>query len=54
MQTLRATVVGADPDKDVAVLKIELPAGSKIQFKPVKVGSSSKLKVSFGRIMITH
>jgi S1-C subfamily serine protease len=46
MQTYRATVVGADPDKDVAVLKIELPSDPKLSLSPVKVGTSSSLKVN--------
>ncbi len=37
-----ATLVGADPDSDLAVVKVELPAG---QLVPVTVGDSTSVKV---------
>lgn len=37
-----ATVVGAEPNKDLAVLKIEAPTS---KLKPIKVGKSATLKV---------
>jgi serine protease Do len=37
-----AEVVGTDPDSDLAVLKIDLPAA---QLKPVEVGDSTQVKV---------
>ena len=38
-----ANVVGTDPDSDLAVIKVDLPANNQI--KPVQVGDSSQLKV---------
>jgi len=43
IETFRATVTGADPDKDVAVLAISVDKGSTLT--PIKVGSSNNLKV---------
>lgn len=37
-----ATLVGADPDSDLAVLKVDVPAD---QLQPVQVGNSSAVKV---------
>lgn len=37
-----ATLVGADPDSDLAVLKVEVPAA---QLEPVQMGDSSAVKV---------
>ncbi len=39
---LQATVVGADPYSDIAVIKVDAPA---ILLKPLKLGNSSALKV---------
>eukprot|EP00596_Hydrurales_sp_CCMP1899_P006852 CAMPEP_0119037690 /NCGR_PEP_ID=MMETSP1177-20130426/6187_1 /TAXON_ID=2985 /ORGANISM="Ochromonas sp, Strain CCMP1899" /LENGTH=392 /DNA_ID=CAMNT_0006999307 /DNA_START=382 /DNA_END=1560 /DNA_ORIENTATION=+ len=44
-QTLKARVVGVDPDKDVAVLQVEFPPSSTEIFTPVTVGTSNDLKV---------
>lgn len=55
-KTFKATVVGIDPDKDVAVLSVDLKDEDKlsaaaswsslpIKLKPVKIGSSTNLKV---------
>ncbi len=41
-KTYKADLVGAEPDKDIAVLKIN---AEKALLKPIKVGSSSDLKV---------
>lgn len=43
--TYTARVVGADPDKDVAVLQLEMPADKAAQLQPVSVGASSGLMV---------
>jgi serine protease Do len=40
--TASAEVVGTDPDSDLAVLKVDLPAA---QLKPVEVGDSTQVKV---------
>jgi S1-C subfamily serine protease len=37
-----AKIVGADPDSDLAVVKVDLPSG---QLKPVQMGDSAQLKV---------
>lgn len=39
---VKAELVGADPDSDLAVLKVDLPAG---QLKPVQLGDSADLQV---------
>jgi len=39
---VKAEVVGSDPDADLAVIKVELPAGS---LQPVKLGNSDALQV---------
>lgn len=43
--TVKATVVGVDPDKDVAVLAIDPAAVGQGQLKPLAVGTSKDLKV---------
>lgn len=43
-QTYSATVVGVDPDKDIAVLKL-LRKDGKLKLNPIKLGSSKGLKV---------
>lgn len=40
-----ARVVGTDPDKDVAVLQLDMPADKAAQLQPVSVGMSSGLMV---------
>ncbi len=40
-----AKVVGADPDKDIAVLQLQLPADKAAALQPVILGSSSNLLV---------
>lgn len=40
-----ARVVGADPNKDVAVLQLDMPADKAAQLQPVSVGMSSGLMV---------
>lgn len=40
-----ARVVGADPDKDVAVLQLEMPTDKMAELQPVSIGSSSNLQV---------
>jgi S1-C subfamily serine protease len=45
----KATVVGSDPGKDIAVLKIDAPADL---LYPIGVGSSSKLKVGMSCLAI--
>jgi len=42
---VKATVVGADPASDVAVLQVDLPSKSKPLLKPLARGSSSPLRV---------
>jgi S1-C subfamily serine protease len=46
-RTYKAKVIGVDPDKDVAVLQVEskLKNNGKINWKPIKLGSSANLKV---------
>mmetsp|Transcript_32810 Transcript_32810/g.104640 ORF Transcript_32810/g.104640 Transcript_32810/m.104640 type:complete len:464 (+) Transcript_32810:111-1502(+) len=41
-QSYEATLVGAEPDKDIAVLKVNVPKGV---LRPVQIGSSSELLV---------
>jgi S1-C subfamily serine protease len=45
--TFKATVTGVDPDKDVAVLRIDLPIAmrQKNSVRPVELGKSSTLRV---------
>jgi len=43
--TYTARVVGADPDRDVAVLKLDLPQARLAELKPVALGSSDDLLV---------
>jgi S1-C subfamily serine protease len=45
----KATVVGVDPGKDVAVLKIDAP---KSELNPIPIGTSSGLRVGQGSIAI--
>jgi len=40
-----ARVVGADPDKDVAVLQLDMPPSKAAELQPVSVGASSGLMV---------
>ncbi len=40
--SIEATVVGADPDSDLAVLKVDVPA---VQLHPVRLGDSDSLQV---------
>jgi len=42
---VKATVIGVDPDKDVAVLLVDLPKEKLRTLTPVKVGTSANLKV---------
>lgn len=49
--TVKATVVGVDPDKDVAVLQVVLPSGSK-SLTPITVGTSSDLRVGQSALAI--
>ncbi|MEM0445446.1 MAG: trypsin-like peptidase domain-containing protein [Nitrososphaerota archaeon] len=41
----RATLVGRDPDTDLAVLKIILPEGAGISAKPLRLGNSTELRI---------
>lgn len=41
-RTAQATVVGTDPDSDLAVLHVDVPAG---QLQPVQMGDSSEVQV---------
>lgn len=41
----KAKLVGADPDKDTAVLKLEIPADKAKELKPVALGNSANLYV---------
>ncbi len=43
--TATATIVGADPDSDLAVIKVDLPADQLQQLQPVAIGDSNQLKV---------
>lgn len=43
--TVKASVVGVDPDKDVAVLSLDLLGTDLNVLKPLKIGSSTSLKV---------
>ena len=43
--THKATLVGAFPDRDLAVLKIEIPREKQAQFPPIAIGSSRDLIV---------
>jgi S1-C subfamily serine protease len=43
--TYTAKVVGFDPDKDVAVLQLDLPAEKLAALQPVSLGSSTGLMV---------
>jgi serine protease Do len=43
--TATATIVGADPDSDLAVIKVDLPANQLQQLQPVTLGDSNQLKV---------
>jgi serine protease Do len=40
--TVKASVVGTDPNNDLAVIKVDMPAG---QLQPVTLGDSSQVKV---------
>lgn len=40
--SVQAELIGADPDSDLAILKVDLPAG---QLKPVQIGNSDGLQV---------
>jgi S1-C subfamily serine protease len=42
-QAYKATVAGVDPDKDIAVLQVD--NRKKMPWRPVQLGSSTKLKV---------
>lgn len=44
-KTVKASVVGVDPDKDVAVLKIDLSDNELRNLRPIEVGNSNNLKV---------
>lgn len=44
-QTYSATVVGVDPDKDIAVLQLRRKDGVKLSLTPIKLGTSKGLKV---------
>lgn len=44
-KTVKGNVVGVDPDKDVAVLQLDLPVNEAASLKPIQVGSSSQLRV---------
>ena len=43
--TYSAKVVGFDPDKDVAVLQLDMPEDSRAALQPVSLGSSTGLMV---------
>jgi S1-C subfamily serine protease len=43
--TYSAKVVGFDPDKDVAVLQLDMPQELKASLQPVSLGSSTGLMV---------
>jgi S1-C subfamily serine protease len=43
--TYSAKVVGFDPDKDVAVLQLDMPEEKRAALQPVGVGSSTGLMV---------
>jgi S1-C subfamily serine protease len=45
----KATVVGVDPGKDIAVLKVDAPKGLLI---PIELGTSSRLRVGEGSLAI--
>jgi len=49
MKTLKAALVGYDPDKDIAVLKVDAPTE---MLKPLAIGTSSDLLVGQGAIAI--
>ena len=38
-------MIGGDPDKDVAVLELQMPADKMADLKPVQLGSSANLQV---------
>ena len=40
-----ASVVGGDPDKDVALLQLEMPEDKMKELKPIAVGASTSLLV---------
>lgn len=51
-KSVKATVVGVDPDKDVAVLTVDLPPQDIGMLRPVRLGTSSDLKVGQAALAI--
>lgn len=50
--TVKAKVVGVDPDKDIAVLSIDLPPEAKAKLRPITVGRSADLVVGQAALAI--
>jgi hypothetical protein len=38
-------VIGGDPDKDVAVLQLQMPPDKMRELKPIQLGTSANLQV---------
>lgn len=50
--TVKAKVVGVDPDKDIAVLSIDLPSEAKAKLRPISIGRSADLVVGQAALAI--
>lgn len=53
-QVFKAEVTGVDPDKDIAVLKINVPTAFRSILRPIKLGTSSNLRVGALNIYPKH
>ena len=51
-QVFKAQVTGVDPDKDIAVLKIDVPPAFRSILRPLKLGTSSNIRVGQTTIAI--